>query len=203
MFKLWLALATVGGMAAMVWLAWTFCRQLLPFAHAVDRLGGWLGVIASWLVLLACLVSAGNAMVRYTISYSSNAWLELQWYMFAGMVLLGAPYTLKVNEHVRVDLVYGSVSERTRIIIDLVGIVLFLMPICLILIYFTWPWFTESLRTGETSSNAGGLIRWPVKLLLPLGFFLMMLQGLSELIKRAAALQAHYELKYHYEKPLQ
>ena len=178
-------------------------RTLLRVSGVIDAINDRFGVIANWLVLIACLISAGNATSRYLFSISSNAWLEVQWYMFAGMVLLGAPYTFKVNEHVRVDLVYGSVSERTRIIIDIVGIILFLMPICLILIYFTWPWFTESLRTGETSSNAGGLLRWPVKLLLPLGFFLMALQGVSELIKRVAALQAHYELKFHYEKPLQ
>ena len=102
------------------------------------------GVIANWLVLLACLISAGNAASRYLFSVSSNGWLEIQWYMFAGMVLLGAPYTLKMNEHVRVDLVYGMVSERTRIWIDIIGGFLFLLPICVILTYFTWPWFVES-----------------------------------------------------------
>ena len=104
MFKLWLAVATVGCMAGTVAIAWFFCRPLMPLAHIIDRFGGWLGMIASWLVLLACLVSAGNATIRYLFSSSSNAWLELQWYMFAGMVLLGSAYTLRVNEHVRVDL---------------------------------------------------------------------------------------------------
>jgi TRAP-type mannitol/chloroaromatic compound transport system permease small subunit len=118
-------------------------------------------------------------------------------------VLLGAPYTFKVNEHVRVDLVYGSVSERKRILIDIFGIILFLLPICAILVYFTWPWFLESYRTGEGSSNAGGLLRWPVKLVLPIGFTLMLLQGLSELVKRFAALQSQAALQYQYEKPLQ
>ncbi len=108
--------------------------------------------------------------------------------MFAGMVLLGAPYTLKVNEHVRVDLVYGMVTERTRLLIDIFGVMFFLLPICVILIYFTWPWFVESWRIDEISSNAGGLIRWPVKLVLPVGFYLMALQGISEIIKRVAAL---------------
>jgi TRAP-type mannitol/chloroaromatic compound transport system permease small subunit len=123
--------------------------------------------------------------------------------MFAAMVFLGGPFTLKVNEHVRVDLVYSTVSERTRIWIDIVGGVLFLLPICIILVYFTWPFFLDSWRINESSSNAGGLIRWPVKLLLPVGFTLMALQGLSEIIKRIAALAASYRLEYAYEKPLQ
>ena len=123
--------------------------------------------------------------------------------MFAAMVLLGGPYTLKVNEHVRVDLIYASVSERTRIWIDLLGGLFFLLPICLILVYFTWPFFLDSWRINEASQNAGGLIRWPVKLLLPVGFALMALQGVSEVIKRVAALSEHYRLQYRYEKPLQ
>ena len=123
--------------------------------------------------------------------------------MFAGMVLLGGPYTLCRNEHVRVDLVYGMVSERTRIWIDIIGGVLFLLPICVILIYFTWPWFVDSWRINEASSNAGGLIRWPVKLILPVGFFLMAWQGVSEIIKRVAALEHVIEADFKYEKPLQ
>jgi TRAP-type mannitol/chloroaromatic compound transport system permease small subunit len=172
-------------------------------SRAIDRLNAEFGVIANWLVLLACLISAGNAGSRYLFSASSNAWLEIQWYMFAGMVLLGAPYTLKMNEHVRVDLVYGMVSERTRIWIDIVCGVLFLLPICVILTYFTWPWFVESWRIGEISSNAGGLVRWPVKLMLPIGFGLMALQGVSEIIKRIAALEHVIEADFTYEKPLQ
>ena len=116
---------------------------LLGLSRAIDWLNAQFGVIANWLVLLACLISAGNAASRYLFSMSSNGWLEIQWYMFGGMVLLGAPYTLKMNEHVRVDLVYGLVSERTRIWIDIICGFLFLLPICVILIYFTWPWFVE------------------------------------------------------------
>jgi len=123
--------------------------------------------------------------------------------MFAGMVLLGAPYTLLKNEHVRVDLLYGLVSERTRIWIDIIGGLLFLLPICVILTYFTWPWFVESWVGNEASSNAGGLIRWPVKLLLPVGFALMALQGISEIIKRVAALEHVIDIEFKYEKPLQ
>lgn len=203
MFKLWLAIATIGGMAGMVALAWFFCRQLMPLARAIDKLSEWLGVIASWLVLLACLVSAGNATIRYLISYSSNAWLELQWYMFAGMVLLGAAYTLRVNEHVRVDLIYGMVTDRTRHWIDLLGGAVFLMPMCLVMIWFTWPWFVQSWTLNEASNNAGGLIRWPVILLLPVGFTLILIQGIAEMIKRAAALRGFHHHEYAYEKPLQ
>ena len=176
---------------------------LLKASRVIDAVNDKFGVIAVWLVLIACVISAGNAGSRYLFSASSNAWLEVQWYMFTGMVLLGGPYTLKVNEHVRVDLVYSAVSERTRMWIDILGGLLFLLPICVILVYFTWPWFVESWRIGETSSNAGGLVRWPVKLLLPLGFALMTLQGISEIIKRIAALTDHYRLQYTYEKPLQ
>jgi TRAP-type mannitol/chloroaromatic compound transport system permease small subunit len=178
-------------------------RALLAFSRFVDWVNSHLAVVANWLVLLAALISAGNAGSRYLFSESSNGWLEIQWYMFGGMVLLGAPYTLKMNEHVRVDLVYGMVSERTRIWIDIVGGVLFLLPICVILTYFTWPWFVESWEINEASSNAGGLIRWPVKLLLPVGFCLMALQGVSEIIKRVAALEHVIDIEFKYEKPLQ
>ena len=176
---------------------------LLALSRLIDWVNAQFAVVANWLVLLACLISAGNAASRYLISVSSNGWLEIQWYMFAGLVLLGAPYTLKMNEHVRVDLLYGMVSERTRIWIDIIGGFLFLLPICVILIWFTWPWFVESWRAGEASSNAGGLIRWPVKLLLPVGFALMALQGISEIIKRIAALEHLIDADFKYEKPLQ
>jgi TRAP-type mannitol/chloroaromatic compound transport system permease small subunit len=178
-------------------------RGLLAFSRAVDWFHTQVAVVANWLVLLAAVVSAGNAASRYLFSESSNGWLEIQWYMFAGMVLLGAPYTLKMNEHVRVDLVYGMVSERTQIWIDIVGGILFLLPICIILTYFTWPWFVESWLQNEQSSNAGGLIRWPVKLLLPLGFCMMAVQGISEIIKRIAALEHVIDIEFKYEKPLQ
>jgi len=178
-------------------------KVLLSLSRGIDWLNTQLAVVANWLVLLAAVISAGNAASRYVFSESSNGWLEIQWYMFAGMVLLGGPYTLKMNEHVRVDLVYGMVSERTRILIDIVGGLLFLLPICLILTYFTWPWFVESWTINEASSNAGGLLRWPVKLLLPVGFFLMALQGISEIIKRVAALEHVIDVDFKYEKPLQ
>lgn len=178
-------------------------KALLKFSSAIDFVNEKFGIVANWLVLLAALISAGNAGSRYLFSESSNGWLEIQWYMFAGMVLLGGPYTLKMNEHVRVDLVYGLVSERTRIWIDIICCILFLLPMCIILTYFTWPWFVDSWNIDEQSSNAGGLVRWPVKLLMPVGFFLMAVQGVSELIKRIAALEHVIEVDFKYEKPLQ
>jgi TRAP-type mannitol/chloroaromatic compound transport system permease small subunit len=178
-------------------------RWLLKASRVIDAINDQFGTLANWLVLFAVLISTGNAIARYAFSASSNAWLEVQWYMFAAMVFFGAPYTLKRNEHVRVDVIYSTLSERARIWIDIVGCVLFLLPFCAILLYFTWPWFVESWRIGEMSSNAGGLIRWPAKLVLPLGFALLALQGVSELIKRVAALNESYRLEFEYETPLQ
>jgi TRAP-type mannitol/chloroaromatic compound transport system permease small subunit len=177
--------------------------RLLQVSRLIDALNERISVVAIWLVLLACLISAGNATSRYLFNAGSNAWFEVQWHMFAGMVLLGAPYTLLVNGHVRVDLLYSHVSERTRVLIDLLGAVFFLLPICVILIHFTWPWFVESWRLQEHSQNAGGLVLWPIKLMFPAGFALMALQGISEIIKRIAALRNLYRLPFAYEKPTQ
>ena len=176
---------------------------LLKLSRAIDWLNDRFGEFANWMVLLAALISAGNAMSRYLFSASSNAWLEIQWYMFAAMVLFGGPFVLKINEHVRVDLLYSAASERVKLWIDLLGGIFFLLPICVILVYFTWPWFVESWRIQESSMNAGGLLRWPVKLILPVGFALMALQGVSEIIKRIDALIRDHRLRYEYEKPLQ
>jgi len=177
--------------------------RLLKASRVIDAVNDWFGTLATWLVLFACVISTGNAISRYVFSSSSNAWLEVQWYMFAAMVFFGAPHTLKLNEHVRVDVIYSTLSERTRIWIDIVGGVLFLLPFCAVLLYFTWPWFVDSWHIGEVSSNAGGLIRWPVKLALPLGFALLALQGISELIKRVAVLTGRVRITYRYETPLQ
>lgn len=176
---------------------------LLKASRVIDAVNDWFGTCATWMVLFSCLISAGNAVSRHAFNLSSNAWLEVQWYMFAAMVFFGAPHVLKRNEHVRVDVFYAAASERARLWIDLIGGILFLLPLCAILIYFCWPWFVESWRIGEVSSNAGGLTRWPVKLVLPLGFALMALQGISELIKRVAALGDSYRLEHRYETPLQ
>ncbi len=164
-------------------------NALLGFSRGVDAMNALFGRVADWLVLSACAISAGNAAMRYGFSLSSNAWLEVQWYLFAGTVMLGAAYTLKRNEHVRVDLVYGWVGQRTKLWIDVFGIIFFLLPAMILLTWMTWPFFVDSWMRGETSSNAGGLLRWPVKILLPLGFALVTLQGLSELVKRIAALR--------------
>jgi TRAP-type mannitol/chloroaromatic compound transport system permease small subunit len=166
-------------------------RALLAFSRAVDAVSAAFGRVADWMVLAACAISAGVAFVRYGLSTGSNAWLEVQWYLFAGIVMLGASHTLFRNEHVRVDLVYGNLSERGKLWVDVLGIIAFLLPAMALLAWMTWPLFVDSWMRGETSNNAGGLIRWPVKLLLPLGFALMTLQGLSELIKRVALLAGH------------
>ena len=176
---------------------------LLRLSRAIDWVNDRFGQVATWLVLLATLISAANATSRYLFSASSNAWLEIQWYLFAGMVLLGAPYVLKINEHVRVDLFYGWVSERTRTWIDLLGGIFFLLPMCVLMIYFTWPWFMQAWLTNEGSNQAGGLVRWPVRLMLPVGFALVGIQGVSEIIKCALALTTGYVREFAYEKPLQ
>lgn len=175
----------------------------LVLARVADAISDVAGFIAKWLVLLACLVSACNAVVRYLFDYSSNAWLEIQWYFFAGIVLLGAAQALRLNEHVRVDLLYSSISDRARLWIDAFGLTVFLLPVMGYLLYLTWPFFMNSWRTGEVSSSAGGLILWPVKALLPIGFFLVWFQGLAELFKRIAALTGALQIETNYEAPLQ
>ncbi|MBC8129989.1 MAG: TRAP transporter small permease subunit [Rhizobiaceae bacterium] len=176
---------------------------LLVFSRAVDRLTVGFAVVADYLVLIAVLVSAGNALVRYTLNMSSNGLLEIQWYMFAAIVLLGASYTLRKNEHVRVDVIYSLISERKRIFVDIFGFVVLYLPVIGYLFVLCFPFFWRSFVSGETSMNAGGLTLWPAKLMLPLGFGLLFLQGLSELIKRFAALQGLIVLETKYEKPLQ
>ena len=176
---------------------------LLTVSSAIDRFNQKVSVFADWLVLLSCLISAGNAFSRYSFSISSNAWLEIQWYMFGAMILLGASYTLKKNEHVRVDILYGRLATRTQIWIDLIGGVLFLLPATIIISWMAWPMFHNSFLQNEFSSNAGGLLRWPIKLMIPLGFWLLTLQGISEIIKRIAMLTGHLTANVDYERPLQ
>ena len=178
-------------------------KGLLALSRAIDAVNEKLSWIADWLVFLSCLISAGNAFSRYAFSLSSNAWLEIQWYMFGAVVMLGASYTLKKNEHVRVDIVYSNLSTRRQIAIDIFGGILFLLPATLILAYLSWPVFYNSWVHNEMSGNAGGLIRWPIKIFLPLGFALLSLQGISELIKRIAMLTGHMKADLHYERPLQ
>ena len=178
---------------------------LLRLSRAIDWLNEQIAVIANWLVLLACLISAGNAFSRYLFSISSNGWLEIQWYMFAVIVMFGAAYTLKRNEHVRVDLLYMTLSRRGQLWIDILGTLIFLLPTCAILAWLSWPFFIQSFDVNEHSSNAGGLLRWPIKLVPPVGFALLALQGISELIKRVAFLNDYPvdSLEAHYERPQQ
>jgi len=178
-------------------------KLCLGLSRAIDAMNERIGTIADWLVLLSCLISAGNAFSRYAFNISSNAWLEIQWYMFGAVVMLGTSYTLKRNEHVRVDIVYANVSTRRQMSIDIFGFIVFMLPATVIMTYLCWPIFYNAWHMGEISANAGGLIRWPVKLLLPVGFFLLSLQGISELIKRIAMITGHMKADLHYERPLQ
>jgi TRAP-type mannitol/chloroaromatic compound transport system permease small subunit len=178
-------------------------KFLLALSRRIDRLSIAAASVAAWLVLICALVSAGNALSRYAFDMSSNAWLEMQWYMFGGTVLLGAPRLLCTNGHIRVDLFYAKLNDRQRTWLDLAGLIVFLLPFAYFMVLYSWPWFVESWMQQETSANAGGLIRWPVKLLLPLGFGLLILQALSEIIKRIAALRGDLAIDTHYERPQQ
>lgn len=161
----------------------------LALSRAIDRMNELIGKWVSWLILLAVLVSAANAVIRKTFNMSSNAWLELQWYLFGAAFLLAAAHTLKQNEHIRIDIVYGMFSRRKQHWIDLFGHVFFLMPFVLLMIYYFVPYVLLSFRSGEGSTNAGGLILWPAKSLLLIGFVLLGLQGVSEIIKKIAIMR--------------
>ena len=158
---------------------------LLRLSRAIDALNEQVGHLVYWLILAAALVSAGNASVRYAFDTSSNAWLELQWYLYSAVFLLAAGYTLKHNEHVRIDVVISHLPPKARAWIDLLGSLLFLLPMAIVILVLAWPVVVESYTRNEFSADAGGLLRWPVKLLIPAGFLLLALQGLSEIIKRA------------------
>jgi len=161
---------------------------LMMISRGIDRLNQTVGQFTTWLILATTLISAGNAIVRKAFDLSSNALLEVQWYLFAAVFMLGAGYGLLKNSHVRIDFISGMLTSRARNWIDVGGILLALFPFCVICIYLSWPLFMQAFNTGEMSSNAGGLIRWPVYALVPAGFALLMLQGLSELIKRISFL---------------
>jgi TRAP-type mannitol/chloroaromatic compound transport system permease small subunit len=176
---------------------------LLNLARAIDWVTDRFASLAKYAVILSCFISAGNAVIRYTFNTSSNGWLEIQWYLFAACVMLGGAQVLRVNEHVRVDVIYGRLSSHSKVYIDLFGLVCFLLPVMGTMLFLSWPLFMQMLTTGEMSQNAGGLIRWPAMLMLPLGFTLMLLQGLSEIIKRVGWLSHKYEMETHYERPLQ
>ncbi len=163
-------------------------KMLLKLSGLIDALNERVGRLSYWLILVMVLVSAGNASVRYIFDRSSNAWLEIQWYLFSAVFLLGAGYTLLHNQHVRIDVVTSRLSKRTRAWIDVLGTLFFLLPMAIAIMWMSWPVFVQSWDLNELSSSAGGLIVWPARLLVPVGFFLLILQGLSELIKRIAFL---------------
>ncbi len=162
---------------------------LLKFSKAVDWLNAQVGRWVIWLILASTVISGVNAVVRKVFNTSSNAYLEVQWYLFAAAFLLAAGYTLLHGEHVKIDVIAGRLSKRKQIWIDVIGFAFFLTPMCLVILYYGVPFFLQGFRSGEMSSNAGGLVRWPVYLMMPLGFILLLLQGLSEFIKRIAFLR--------------
>jgi TRAP-type mannitol/chloroaromatic compound transport system permease small subunit len=164
-------------------------KLLLGLSRAIDSLNEHVGRLTYWLILAAVLISAGNAVVRYTVNMSSNAWLEIQWYLFSFVFLFCAGYTLLHNQHVRIDVISGQLSGRARAWIDIFGTIFFLMPMAIAIMWLSWPVFLDAYRSNEVSTNAGGLTVWPGRLMLPVGFFLLILQGLSELIKRIAFLR--------------
>jgi len=164
-------------------------KSLIAFSRGVDWLNERIGRLVYWCILATVLVSAANATSRYALNMASNAWLELQWYLYSAVFLFCSGYTLLHNEHIRIDVVSSHLSRRTQVWIDVFGILLFLLPMSIFIMWLSWPIFMNAFETGEISVNAGGLIRWPARLMVPIGFFLLSLQGLSELIKRIAFLQ--------------
>ena len=164
-------------------------KPLLALSRAIDVVNERIGRLVYWCVLIMVLVSAANAISRYALSIASNAWLELQWYLFSAVFLLCSGYTLLHNEHIRIDVVAASLSRRKQIWIDIFGTAFFLLPIALYMMWSSWPVFMNAWTSGEISGSAGGLVRWPARLLVPVGFFLLTLQGISELIKRLAYLR--------------
>ncbi|PLP55917.1 C4-dicarboxylate ABC transporter [Mesorhizobium loti] len=166
---------------------------LLALSRGIDRLNEFIGKWISWLILVSILVSAGNAIIRKLFDVSSNAWLELQWYLFGAAFMLAAAYTLKQNEHIRIDIVYGMWSRRVQHWIDLIGHLFFLMPFVLLMVYMFVPYTLHSFQSGEGSTNSGGLIVWPAKAILLVGFSLLALQGISEIIKKIAIMRGDME----------
>jgi len=164
-------------------------KSLIAFSRGVDWLNERIGRLVYWCILATVLVSAANATSRYALNMASNAWLELQWYLYSAVFLFCSGYTLLHNEHIRIDVVSSHLSRRTQVWIDVFGILLFLLPMSIFIMWLSWPIFMNAFETGEISVNAGGLIRWPARLMVPIGFFLLSIQGLSELIKRIAFLQ--------------
>lgn len=171
-------------------------RILLNISRGIDAISAFVGRKIAWLILVAVLVSAGNATIRKAFDISSNAWLELQWYLYGTVFLLGAAYTLQRNEHVRIDVISNMLSKRTRDWIDLVGHILFLLPFTGMMVYLSVPWFLRSFARGEVSANAGGLIIWPAKIMVVLGFSLLSAQAISEIIKRIGVIRGEIDEPY-------
>ena len=167
----------------------------LALSRAVDTVTVAIGKAVGWLLLLAVVISAGNASIRKAFDTSSNAWLEVQWYLFGAVFMLAAAYTMQRNEHVRIDVIAGNLKKRTRDWIDLLGHIFFLLPFCLMMTYFAWPFFWRSFTSGEMSPNAGGLIIWPAKAAILLGFILLTLQAFSQIIKSIAIIRGDLEDK--------
>jgi TRAP-type mannitol/chloroaromatic compound transport system permease small subunit len=178
-------------------------RRLLAFADAVDRLTESFGQWLKWLVLFSSVISAFNALMRYTIHYSSNAWLEIQWYMFGAMFLLAAGYALKHEEHVRVDVFFSKMTPKQQAWLDVFGGILFLMPMAVIIAWLSIPMVVNSIKIWEHSSDPGGLLRWPIKIMIPLGFVCLAIQGVAEIIKKYAVATGLREPGKHYERPVQ
>ncbi|ACP25532.1 tripartite ATP-independent periplasmictransporter, DctQ component [Sinorhizobium fredii NGR234] len=168
-------------------------KPLLGFSRLIDAITERIGKAVSWLILVAVLVSAGNAVIRKTFNVSSNAWLEAQWYLFGAAFMFAAAYTLSQNEHIRIDVVYGMFSRRVQHWIDLFGHIFFLMPFVLLMLYYLVPYVRMSYVSGEVSSSAGGLIIWPAKAILLIGFILLALQGVSEIIKKIAIMTGNMD----------
>ena len=164
-------------------------QALLRFSRFIDTLNEWIGKSAAWFGLVAVIVCALTAMARYALNIGSNAWLEMQWYLNAAVFLLIAAWALKRNDHVRIDVIFGRLAPRTQAWIDLFGALLMLLPATLIIAWYSWPSLVNSIHVNEYSSDPGGLIRWPVRLLIPVAFTLLALQGVSEIIKRVAFLR--------------
>jgi len=176
---------------------------LLALARLIDRLTDAFARIAEVAVIASCFISAGNALVRYGLDLSSNGWLEIQWYLFGACVMLGAAQVLRVNEHVRVDVLYGRYPVRAKVFVDLFGLIFFVLPVMCAMLWFSVPLLLRMYESQEMSGNAGGLIRWPAMALLPLGFGLLLLQAASEIVKRVGWLLHKVEMSLHYERPLQ
>jgi TRAP-type mannitol/chloroaromatic compound transport system permease small subunit len=178
--------------------------MFMSLSRLIDSVNEKIAGAVSWALLAAVVICAGNALVRYLFNYSSNAWLEIQWYLYSAIFMLASAYTLRRDEHVRIDVVVGRFSKRTQVWIDLFGFLFFLIPVCLLILWHGIPFALLSIESQEMSSNAGGLIVWPAKLLVPLGFLLLILQGISEIIKRIAFLAGRidgHEFAKHVSTP--